>query len=66
MVRKSMMFKNEIVDITFPRRSLVLSQSCCEVSASLSNVGGVTVEALNLINRSLSVPRFLLVFDVCQ
>ena len=39
MVRKSVMFSNVIVDIAFPRRSFVLSQSSCEVSASLTDVG---------------------------
>ena len=33
------MFSNAIVDIAFPRRSFVLSQSSCEVSASLTDVG---------------------------
>ena len=40
MVRKSVMFSNVIVDIAFPRRSFVFSQSSCEVSASLTDVGG--------------------------
>ena len=31
MVRKSVMFSNVIVDIAFPRRSFVFSQSNCEV-----------------------------------
>ena len=43
MVRKSVMFGNVIVDIAFPRRSLVFSQSSAEVSASLTDVGGVAV-----------------------
>ena len=51
MVRKSVMFSNVIVDIAFPRRSFVFSQSSCEVSASLTNVGGVAVGAINLILR---------------
>ena len=38
-VRKSVMFSNVIVDIAFPRLSFVLSQSSCEVSASLTSVG---------------------------
>ena len=60
------MSSNVIVDIAFPRRSFVLSQSSCEVSASLTDVGGVTVEAIDLINCSLSVPRLVFVFDVSQ
>ena len=63
---KSVMFSNVIVDIAFPRRSFVFCQSGCEVSASLINLGGVTVGAIDLINCSLSVPRFVFVFDVSQ
>ena len=64
VVRKSVMFSNVIVDIAFPRRSFVFSQSSCEVSASLTDVGGVAVGAIDLIHCSLSVPRFFFVFDV--
>ena len=60
VVPRSMMFSNVIVDITFPLRSLVFSQSCCEISASLFDVRGV---AIDLINCSLSIPRFILVFN---
>ena len=49
MVRKSVMFSNVIVDIAFPRRSFVFSQSSCRVSASLTDVGGVAVGAIDLI-----------------
>ena len=66
VVRKSVMFSGVIVDIAFPRRSFVFSQSSCEVSASLINLGGVTVGAIDLINCSLSVPRFVFFFDVSQ
>ena len=37
VVRKLVMFSNVIVDIGFPRRSFVFSQSSCEVSASLTD-----------------------------
>ena len=60
------MFSNVIVDIIFPRRSFVLSQSSCEVSDSLTDVGGVAVGAIDLIYCSLSVPGFVFVFDVSQ
>ena len=60
VVRKSMMFSNVIVDITVSRRSFVFSQSCLEVPASLSDVGGLAVGAFDLVNRSLSVVRGLL------
>ena len=66
MVRKSLLFSNVIIDIAFPRRSFVFCQSGCEVSASLTDVGGVPVGAVDLINCSLSVPRFVWVFDVSQ
>ena len=52
--RKLMMFSNVIVDITFPLRPHVFTQSCCEVSASLSGVESLAVGAIDLINRSLS------------
>ena len=66
MVRKPVMFSNVIVDIAFPRRSFVFSLSSCEVSASLTDVGGVAVGAIDFIYCSLSVPRFVFVFDVSQ
>ena len=66
VVRESVMFSNVIVDIAFPRHSFVFSQFCCEVSASLTDVGGVAVGAIDLMHYSLSVPRFVFVFDVSQ
>ena len=66
MVRKSAMFNNVIVDIAFSRRSFVFSQSSCKVSASLTDLGGVAVGAIDLIYCSLSVPRFVFVCDVSQ
>ena len=66
VVCKSLMFSNVIVDITFPCRLFVFSQSSCEVSASLTDVGGVAVGAIDLINCSLSVPQFVFFFDVGQ
>ena len=51
MVCKSVMFSNVIVDIAFPRRSFVFSQSSCEVSANLTDVdiGGVAWQSEQLI-----------------
>ena len=66
VVRKSVMFNNVIVDIAFPCRSFVFSQSSCEVSASLTDVGGMVVGAIDLIQCFLAVPRFVFVFDVSQ
>ena len=60
VVRKSMMFSNVIVDITISRRSFVFSQSY------LSDVGDLAVGAFDLVNRSLPVVRFVLVFIVSQ
>ena len=42
------MLSKVTVDVSFPipRRLIVFSQSCWEVSASLSDVGGVAVEAI--------------------
>ena len=50
VVGKSVMFSNVVVDIAFPQ----------------SDVGGVEVGAIDLIYCSLSVPRFVFVFDVSQ
>ena len=66
MVCQSAMFSNVIVDITVSRRSFVFSQSCVQVPASLTDVGGLAVGAFDLVNRSLSVVRFVLVFNVSQ
>ena len=46
------------------RRSPMFCQSCREVSASPSYVGGLTVEVLDRINHSLPFLWFVLVFDV--
>ena len=43
-----------------------VQQSSCEVSASLTDVGGVAVGAIDLMYCSLSVPRFVSLFDVSQ
>ena len=50
VVCKSMMFSSVIVDITISRFSFVFSQSCLEVPASLSDVGGLAVRAFDLVN----------------
>ena len=52
VVRKSVMFSNVIVDIAFPRRSFVFSQSSCEVSAGVTDIGGVAVGAIDLISET--------------
>ena len=50
-----MMYSNVIVDISISHGSFVFSQSCVQVSASLTNVGSLAVRAFNLVNCSLSV-----------
>ena len=53
IVRASpVVFRNVIVNITISSRSFVFSQSCCKVSASLTDVGGLAVGTFDLINRS--------------
>ena len=50
-----MMFSNVIVGIAKSTCSLALSQSFCEVPASLSDLGDLAVGALDPMNHSLSV-----------
>ncbi|PFX11674.1 RNA-directed DNA polymerase from mobile element jockey [Stylophora pistillata] len=64
VTRTGKRIKNVIVDITFPCGLSVFVQSCCEVSASLCDVGGLAVGAIDLINCSLSFPWFFLLFNV--
>ena len=66
VVRKLMMFSNVIVYITISRHSFVFSQSCLEVPASLSDVRGLAVGAFVLVNHTLPVVRFVLVFNVSR
>jgi len=66
VVCQLMMYSNVIVGITISRGSFVFSQSCVKVSASLTNVGSLAVEAFDLVNCSLSVVRFVPVFNVGQ
>ena len=66
MVCQLMMYSNVIVDITNSRGSFVFSQSCVQVSASLTDVGSLAVGAFDLVNCSLSVVGFVPVFNVGQ
>ena len=59
-----MVFRNVIVDFNISSRSFAFSQSGVEVSTSLSNVGGLAVGAFDLIDRFLSVVRFVPVLNV--
>ena len=53
-----------VVDITISCRSFVFSQSRTEVSAGLTVVSGVAVEAFDLVYCSLSVLRSVIVLDI--
>ena len=66
VVRKSVVFSDAIVDIAFPRCLFVFSQSSCEVSASLTDVGGLAVGVIDHIPSSLPVSRVVFVFNASQ
>ena len=53
-----------IVDITISSRSFVFSQLDVQIPAGLTNISGLRVAAFDLINCSLSVARFVFVFNV--
>ena len=55
-----------IVSATISCGSFVFGQSRVKVSDSLTNVGSLAVGAFDLLNCSLSVVRFVSVFNVCQ
>ena len=55
-----------IVSVTISRGSFVFGQSRVKVLARLTNVGSLAVGAFDLVNCSLSVVRFVSVFNVCQ
>ena len=61
-----MIHSNVIVGITVSHGSFVLSQSHVKVSASLTNVRSLAVKAFDLVNCSLSVVGFVLVFNVSK
>jgi len=66
VVCQLMMYSYVIAGITISHSSFVFSQSCVEVSASLTNVGSLAVRAFVLVNCSLSVVEFVPVFHVGQ
>jgi len=49
VVGQLMMYSNMIAGITISRNTFVVSQSCVEVFASLTNVGSVAVAAFDLV-----------------
>ena len=55
-----MVLSNVTVDVTIPRHSFVLGQSCARVSASFTNVRSLAVAAFDVVFYSLCVLRFLL------
>jgi len=66
VVCQLMMCSNVIVRITISRGSFVFSQFRVKVSASLTNVGSLAVGEFYLVNCSLSVVRFVPVFNFGQ
>ena len=58
-----MVFSNVIVEVTISRRSFVFSQSYVQVSAGLTDIGGLAVAAFDLVNCSLSVLWFVFVLN---
>jgi len=61
-----MVLSNVIADITISSRFFVFSQSDIQIPAGLTNISGLAVAAIDLINCSLSVAQFVFVFNVRQ
>ena len=61
-----MVFSNVIVEVTISCRLSVFSQSYVQVSAGLTDIGGLAVAGFDLVNCSLSVFRFVFVLNVRQ
>jgi len=61
-----MVLSNVIVDITISSRSFLFSQLDIQIPAGLTNISGLAVAAFDLINCSLSVAWFVLVFNIRQ
>ena len=53
-----------LVDITISCRSFVFGQSRTKVSAGLTDVSGLAVEAFDLVYCSVSVLRYVFVLDI--
>ena len=66
VVCQLMVYSNVIVGITISRGSFVFSQSRVKVSTSLTSIGSLAVGAIDLVDCSLSVVRFVSVFRVGQ
>jgi len=66
VVCKLTMYSNVIVGITISRGSFVFSQSRVNFFASLTNIGSLAVGVSDLVNCSLSVVKFVPVFNVGQ
>ena len=61
-----MVFSNVIVDVTISRRSFVFGQSRAKISDDFTNVSSLAVAAFDLVYCSLSVLRFVFVFDISK
>ena len=59
-----MVLSNVIVDIAIFLRPFVFTQSYVQISASLTSVRGLAVAAFDLVYCSLSVVRFVFVFNI--
>ena len=66
MVSQLIMNTNMIAGITISCGSFVFSQLRVKVSASLTNVGSLTVGRFDLVNCPLSVVGFVPVFNIGQ
>ena len=61
-----LVLSNVIVDFTISRRSFVFGLSLAKVSAGFTNVRSLAVAAFDLVYCSLSVLRFVFVFDISK
>ena len=61
-----MALSNVIVAITLSSRSFMLSQSDVQIPAGFTLISGLPIAGFDLINCSLSVARFVFVFNVRQ
>ena len=61
-----MVLGNVIVEVTILRSSFVFGQLHAQVSASFTNVRSLAVAAFDLVYCSLSVLRFVFVFDISK
>ena len=61
----SVVFGNVVCTVVVLRHSFVFSMSSIQVSASFTNICGLTVGTLDLVDCALSATWVFLVFNVC-